>query len=458
MTRRPGGRTVEAEQRRRRFPGAGWLSARLSRKMILILLTVAVLGWLLSIVWFLQGMGRYVEDTYDQTMAAAQSQTRQVVSFLEGSQGELDGLEGYLSARNLGCTIQDGGGAVIFQYSPDGREDVRLAVSSAARLTLPSGESLSLRVWCPTMGRQDLRDLVSRRAFWGLILFNLALFAAAGVLLYLLIVAPIVELRRIMRAYSERGTQPPRSLRTDEVGKLQNTFADLTGVLRAKEQSERRMIASISHDIKTPLTSVLGYSERLLSASLPPEKRERYLRGIHDKGVAIQSVVDEFDDYLEAGLRDQAAMELVSAGRLCQELCREYREELLDANVKLEVQCACPRAELICNMAHMRRYFGNLIGNSIRHSGAERLELTVVCRQEGDALILEFADNGKGVPPELLQQIFEPLYTSDRGRKVSGLGLSICRGIIRGHGGTVAAENRPQGGLLIRALLPCART
>ena len=104
----------------------------------------------------------------------------------------------------------------------------------------------------------------------------------------------------------------------------------------------------------------------------------------------------------------------------------------------------------------MRRYFGNLIGNSIRHSGAEQLKLEVLCRQEGREVVLEFWDNGAGVPEELLQQIFEPLYTSDRGRKVSGLGLSICRSIIRAHGGTILAENRPQGGLLVRAVLPCA--
>jgi signal transduction histidine kinase len=104
----------------------------------------------------------------------------------------------------------------------------------------------------------------------------------------------------------------------------------------------------------------------------------------------------------------------------------------------------------------MRRYFGNLIGNSIQHGGAKNLELELLCRQQGEELVLEFSDNGVGVREELLQQIFEPLYTTDRGRKVSGLGLSICRSIIRAHGGTVTAENRPGGGLLVRAVLPCA--
>ena len=69
------------------------------------------------------------------------------------------------------------------------------------------------------------------------------------------------------------------------------------------------MIASISHDIKTPLTSVLGYSERLLTAELSPEKQQQYLNSIHDKAISLKSIVDEFDDYLAVGLRGGAPLE-----------------------------------------------------------------------------------------------------------------------------------------------------
>lgn len=447
---------MDAERKRWRFPGAGWLSAKLSRKMIVALLVVAGLGWLLSCFLFLSHLRGYAENTYDQAMDDAQGRARQVAAFLEGSRGDCSELTGYLEEYQIGCSIQNGQGSVLYQFVPEAWAEPRLTASSRAVLTTPEGEKLWIYVWDAAVSRQDLTNALSHQAFVGLALFNLVLFLAAGVLLYLLIVSPIMGLRRTMREYSEKGTLPPRSVRIDEVGKLQNTFADLTGVLRAKEQSERRLIASISHDIKTPLTSVLGYSERLLSARLSDEKKERYAQGIHDKGLAIQSIVEEFDDYLEAGLRDEAPMEVMTAQDLCDSLRREYQEELLDANVHLEVRCTCPRAELICNPAHMRRYFGNLIGNSIRHSGAEELKLEVLCRQEREELVLEFGDNGSGVPEELLQRIFEPLYTTDRGRKVSGLGLSICRSIIRAHGGTVTAENSPQGGLLVRAVLPRA--
>lgn len=445
-----------AERKRWSFPGAGWLSARLSRKMIIVLLCAAILGWLLSFQWFLGYMRSYAGDTYDQAMERARESAQQVASFLTGSQGDCSGLESYLSSRNLGCSVQDSRGTILFQFMPEAWTKPQLTVSSGA--SVPVGEEGGLRVyvWSEAIDRQDLSDMLGQQAFVGLTLFNLSLFSAAGVLLYLLIVSPIIGLRKTMREYSEKGSLPPRSPRTDEVGKLQNTFADLTGVLKAKEQSERRLIASISHDIKTPLTSVLGYSERLLSAQLTQEKRERYLHSIYEKGMAIKSIVDEFDDYLDSGLRDEAPMELITAGSLCQGLRREYEQELLDAGVRLRVDCACPDAQLICNPAHMRRYFGNLIGNSIQHSGAQRLELDLSCRREGERMILEFWDNGQGVPAGQRSAIFEPLYTTDRGRKVSGLGLAICKSIITAHGGTISAHEGPRGGLLIWASLPCA--
>jgi len=298
-------------------------------------------------------------------------------------------------------------------------------------------------------------ETASKYAAWGILIFNLLVLAAAAVLLFLLVIAPIIRLRKTMREYYVSGKAPERTVRSDEIGRLQNTFADLTAVSEQREQAERRLIASISHDIKTPLTSVLGYSERLRSAELTDERREQYVDLIHEKALRLKAVVDEFDDYLDVGLRDTHPMALMTAGELCRRLREEYGEELRDAGVSFRVQCYSPKAQLICNWEQLRRLFGNLISNSISHAQAPRLELVVQCRQEGDRLRLSFQDNGRGVPPELLGQIFEPLYTSDKGRKVSGLGLSICQSIIKAHGGVIHAENVPAGGLRVEAALPC---
>ncbi len=298
-------------------------------------------------------------------------------------------------------------------------------------------------------------EVASKYAALSLLLFNLLVLVVGAFLLFFLVIAPLIRLRKTMREYYQSGKPPQRTVRSDEIGRLQNTFAELTAIAEQKDQAQRRLIASISHDIKTPLTSVLGYSERLCSAELTPERREQYIGLIHEKALRIKAVVDEFDDYLDVGLHDPDPMPLMTAGELCRRLRQEYDEELRDAGVTFRVQCYTPKAQIICSWEQMRRLFGNLISNSISHAGADRLELVVQCRQEGDRLLLTFRDNGRGVPPELLGQIFEPLYTSDKGRKVSGLGLSICKSIVKAHGGSIHAENIPEGGLLIGMSLPC---
>ena len=349
-----------------RFPGLGWLSSRLSRKFIVLVVLLALFNWVAVMAFF----ASYLDRAYSAALG-------------------------------------------------------------------------------PEVGRE-----LSQAVFWGTLGLNLLVLLAGAALLFFLAVAPVVRLRKMMREYSEQGKAPERTGRSDEIGRLQNTFADLVKAVAHKERAERQLIASISHDIKTPLTSVLGYSERLRSNQISSERQEQYLDLIHEKALHLKAVVDEFDDYLDEGLRDGAPMVLVSAGELCRRLQEEYGDELEDVGVDFQVECLCPEAKLICSWEHMRRFFGNLISNSMQHAGAKQLALRLQCRLEEGRLTLRFQDNGKGVPPELLERIFDPLYTSDRGRKVSGLGLSICKSIIKAHGGAIHGENAPEGGLVIQASLP----
>lgn len=441
------GRSAE----RRGFPGVGWLSARLSRKMLLALVGLAILSGFLMCWCFLSYLGDYAGNAYDEMLRSADDAARQAGAFLEGSDGDWKALEAYLTDRNLYCTVRDGDGELLYERMPDG---AGLTVSSGVDAQLSGGRRVRLLVWTRAIQRSELSQNLRRNAMIGLSVLDFCLFLLVALTMYLVVVAPIVRLRKSMRRYSEKGEQPERSERQDEVGKLQNAFADLTGMLACKERAEHRLIASISHDIKTPLTSVLGYSERLRSAELSPEKRRLYLDSVYEKALRIKSVVDEFDEYLDAGLRDTAPMRLLTAGELCRRLREEYEAELLDAGVELHVECRCPDAQFLCNWEQLRRLFGNLIGNSIQHAGAPHLKLRLGCSQEDHQVVFLFQDNGRGVSPELLQQIFEPLYTSDQGRKVSGLGLSICKSILKAHGGGVSAENVPSGGLCIRATLP----
>ena len=448
---------TETEKKGFHFPGASWLKARLSRKMLFITAVFIIVCLLLTSVLFLRYLRSFVSDQYDRAIEETRRQADEVCSFLLGSDGETAALADFLEERRLLCVIHDADGQLLFDSRRDSANDVYSTVCAESAITLTDGRVLSVEVQSAAWSRDALTGAINGRIRIALTVYVGVMSLFVVLLVYFVMIVPVSQLRETMRAYYERGTLPARSERKDEIGRLQNTFAELTGVLDAKEKTERRMIASISHDIKTPLTSVLGCSERLLTAELSEEKKQQYLNSIHDKAISIKSIVDEFDDYLAAGLRGGAPLQLMTAQALCDDIRAEYESELADAHVALTVACACPEAQILCNTAHMRRYFGNLIGNSIRHGGAENLVLRLECHTEDGLVVFDFSDNGVGVAPELLNQIFEPLYTSDRGRKVSGLGLAICKSIITAHGGKIRAMRASGGGLLVRAALPLAK-
>ena len=445
------------EKKRFSFPGVAWLKARLSRKILFITAIFILVCLLLTSIIFLRYLREFVSVHYDRAIEETGRMADEVSSFLLGSDGETAALPAFLNARQLLCTVHDADGKLLFDSRDGAPDSVYSTVCAERTVMLADGSALHVEVQSAAWSRDALTGDINGRIRAALLIYIGVMSLFAVLLIYFVMIVPVSQLRETMRKYYESGMLPARSERKDEIGRLQNTFAELAGVLDAKEKTERRMIASISHDIKTPLTSVLGCSERLLTAELSEEKKQQYLNSIHDKAISIKSIVDEFDDYLAAGLRGGAPLQLMTAAALCDDIRAEYEAELADAHVVLKTACACPQAQILCNTAHMRRYFGNLVGNSIRHSGAENLVLTLDCHMEDGQVVFDFSDNGVGVAPELLRQIFEPLYTSDRGRKLSGLGLAICKSIITAHGGTIRAIRATDGGLLIRAALPCAK-
>ncbi|QKO30677.1 hypothetical protein GKP14_06480 [Caproicibacterium lactatifermentans] len=449
-------RMIKRQMDRSENPRVGWLSSRLSHKALVGLVLVAVLSGLIMCGCFLSYLRSSVDNLYNGIHTESSDSAKQAASFLMDCGGDYKALKSYAVAHSISCEVRDEKGELLFEYqSPQDNNCV--VVSGSAKVTLPNQKGpLTIRTFSIPLKRQQISASISRSALVGLCVLDICIFIVVAVMLYLLVLAPIIRLRHTFREYYEHGVLPQRSTRQDELGKLQNTFADMVDVIESKAQSERRLIASVSHDIKTPLTSVMGYSERLVtSKKIPPEKQQQYLRNIHDKSIAIKNIIDEFDDYLEAGLHDTSPMYMMTLNDFCRTVKNEYQAELADAGVGLTIECESPASQFRCNYEHMRRFIGNLISNSIQHANAEPLKLRLACWRENEQIILSFSDNGQGVPPDILSHIFEPFFTTDRGRKVSGLGLAICENIIHTHGGTITAANQPAGGLQIQAHLPC---
>ena len=118
-------------------------------------------------------------------------------------------------------------------------------------------------------------------------------------------------------------------------------------------------------------------------------------------------------------------------------------------NSDFKVRTNCPNILISVDLSKFKRVFSNTITNSIRHYNNDKKILIININEQKDGKIkFEIADNGTGCKEDL-QKIFEPLYTTDKSRKISGLGLSICKEIIESHSGTIKAENNKMGGFSI---------
>lgn len=281
------------------------------------------------------------------------------------------------------------------------------------------------------------------------------MFLIIGVVLSVNYAQPIAKLEKRMEQYRRDGIAVPESERKDEIGKLENEFSHLSRTLNEEKQLQNRIIASISHDIKTPLTSVLGYTERVVNKDIPPEKQKQYLGIIYNQARDIESIVQGFDEYLLSTMpaKDQSTPYTVEY--ICQMLEDEYRDQLENEGITFSAHNTCGgKVSIQADLFGLRRVFANIIGNSLRHAAREKLTIRVNARCEEDKVAFAISDNGSGVNAADLAHVFEPFYTSDQSRRVSGLGLSICKSIIERHAGTITIENNQTGGATTTITLP----
>ena len=224
------------------------------------------------------------------------------------------------------------------------------------------------------------------------------------------------------------------------------------------DRERQRMIANISHDLKTPVTVIAGYVDALADGKIPPAEQSRYLAAIRSRTDALTQLINAFHEYSKV---DHPQFTLQRRDLDLCEYLREYLAGQYDAielaGFALEV--SIPEEPCPCSLDPFQfgRALDNLIGNALRYNRLGTL-LTVTLAVEPGWALLTVADNGEGIPPQRAAAIFEPFVVGSDARSGggSGLGLSITRRLVELHGGTITLDNRPEEGaaFLIRLPLP----
>ena len=245
------------------------------------------------------------------------------------------------------------------------------------------------------------------------------------------------------------GIKPTKRKVTNEIYYVQNEFVDLTKTLEKEHDEQNRIISAISHDIKTPLTSVIGYSDLLINSKLTKKEMKELQEKIYNKAVHMKDIVSDFDDYLLSHKNRTYIFKTVNVKDLLNNLRFEYFDDLKEKNIRFDIVNKTRSSNIIIDIGKINRVFNNLIVNSIRHIKENKGHIVIECKDDKEYYYFKCIDNGIGVDEENLKKIFDPLFTTDKSRKISGLGLSITKEIVEMHGGNVKAYNNKDKGLTI---------
>jgi signal transduction histidine kinase len=228
-----------------------------------------------------------------------------------------------------------------------------------------------------------------------------------------------------------------------EVQDLARAFNQMAAQVAASQRAQRDFVANVSHEMKTPLTSIQGFSQAILDGTASdPEAVARAAHVVYDEADRMRRMVDDLLSLARFDADEvEMAREPVDLGALLQRCIARLSPQAAAARDELTLST---EGELIVtgDTDWLTQIFINLLDNAIRHT--REGEIGVVARRVEDEIEVTVTDTGEGIPPEALKRIFERFYQADASRQRKGgvgLGLPIVQEVVRRHGGEITVES-----------------
>jgi signal transduction histidine kinase len=306
---------------------------------------------------------------------------------------------------------------------------------------------------------------------------SLTVALVAGVLLFNLITRRLRKLAAGMAAFQNtdfsRPLPPELGIETDsadEIGQLGRTFNGMkerilqqVQKLRQTDELRRELIANVSHDLRTPLTSMQGYLETLAlkGESISDEERSKYLAIATKHTERLGRLVGELFELARLESEEmRAEVEPFPIAELVQDVVQEFQLRAGEAGIQLEAHLPPEPLLVSADIGLIQRALQNLISNAIRHT-EEDGRVAIVVEPRNRTTVVRVEDSGSGIEEQDLQHVFERFYqagnsVSDSGRTAGGLGLAIVKRIVELHGSAVQAASTVGEGSRFWFSLPVA--
>ncbi len=346
--------------------------------------------------------------------------------------------------RGMGL-VQDGGGqSWLYALRPVG-DGFFLATASARERRLPAILNILSDEFLPPFVQA------------GAIALAIALFLA--VLIARWISAPLRRMSEATRRVSAGEYQQLRPEGPTEVQTLAKAFNEMTRKVQSSQVAQRDFVANVSHELKTPLTSIQGFAGALLDGTVSSQPEVKQAAGIiHNEAERMHRMVI---DLLDLARLDTGTMELdrspIDAHQLLERVTRKFAPQAAGAGIQLSLDAAALPL-IVGDHDRLVQVFTNLIDNAIKYT-PEGGKVQVHATRVEDSINIAVSDSGQGIEPDELSRVFERFYQTDRSRgggrgRGAGLGLAIASEIVRAHGGRIFAQSKVGQGSRFTVSLP----
>ncbi|MDO4264971.1 MAG: HAMP domain-containing sensor histidine kinase [Eubacteriales bacterium] len=237
------------------------------------------------------------------------------------------------------------------------------------------------------------------------------------------------------------------------INHMTEELRELLAIEREAEQSKTDLITNIAHDLKTPLTSIIGYLELLSGGkvSLSAEMQQKYLAIACSKSRRLERLITDLFDFTKLSYgKITMKVSYVDIVKLLSQLLEESYPNFVEKGLSYELKSNVPSLEIAADGTLLARLFENLIGNAIKYGAdGKRVTVRVNAEEENDAVEVKVINYGYIIPEKDIPLIFNKFYRVDQSRSTqtggTGLGLAIAKDIVTMHGGSIAVSSDLSG-------------
>lgn len=319
-----------------------------------------------------------------------------------------------------------------------------------------------LGIWKNSDSHLTTQVFTSGIAVLVIVAFSMAIWVYNG------IIQPLEKLQKAMNEIKEGNLN--NAMETDdvdsEVRQLLEDFEQMR--IKLKEHQEEKveadrigkeLLCNITHDLKTPITSIKGYVEGIMDGvARSPEQMDRYVRTIYNKANDMDRLIDELTFYTKIDSnRMPYHFARVDADAFFRDCADELGTEMAAGGFHFSYESNLPRGVIvIADAEQMKRVVNNIVGNSVKYNDKVEGNITLRLKDDGDFVRIEVEDNGIGITKEELPHVFDRFYRADSSRNTkggSGIGLSIVKKIMEDHGGRVWVQSEAGKGTVMNLSL-----